>query len=176
MTVARGPVTGDPFGFIPAGGTGELRENLGRVAVYGVEAGADWTPAPAWRFSVNYLYSHGTVESAPSQRGLEGKRLAQSPEQQGVVGVHWITPWKPLQTTVQARLVGDQFDDDENTLSLASYATVDVRVSLQINAHWQGWVSVENLFDSEVETGRSAGGVVSVGAPRLLDAGMRVEY
>ncbi len=93
-----------------------------------------------------------------------------------MVGVHWITPWKPLQTTVQARLVGDQFADDENTLSLASYATVDVRVSLQINAHWQGWVSVENLFDSEVETGRSAGGVVSVGAPRLLDAGMRVEY
>ena len=135
----------------------------------------DWTPSPAWRVSANYLYSHGTVQSAPAQPTLEGKRLAQAPEHQATFGLHW-TPWKPLQTTVQTRVVGSQFEDDQNTLALRPYATVDVLASLQINAHLQGWASVENLFDARYETGKSVGGVVSVGAPRLFNVGMRLGY
>ena len=175
VTVAKGPVTVDPFGFIPAGGTGELRENLGRTAVYGLEAGLSWTPRPAWRFSLNYLYSHAAVESAPTQPGLEGKRLAQAPEQQGIIGVHW-NPWKPLGLTCQTRLVGGQFEDDENTLRLAPYATVDVQASLQISAHLQGWVGIENVFDNRYEAGKSVSGVVTIGAPRLVNIGLRLSY
>ena len=112
---------------------------------------------------------------AGAEISLEGKRLAQAPEHQGVIGLHW-TPWKPLQTTLQARLVGSQFEDDQNTLTLGSYATVDVRASLQISAHLQGWVAAENLFDARYETGKNAGGVVSIGAPRLFNVGMRLGY
>ncbi len=175
VTVTTGPGTVAPFGFIPAGGTGEIRENLGRAGIYGVEASATWNPAPAWQFSVSYLYSHGIVEAAPTQRADEGKRLAQAPEQQGVIGAHW-TPWKPLRATVQTRLVGDQFEDDRNTLRLAPYATVDVQLSLQATAHLEAWIAVENLLDTEIQTGKNAAGLISVGSPRLINGGMRWSY
>ena len=175
VTVATGPGTVAPFGFIPAGGTGEIRENLGRAGIYGVEAEATWTPVSAWQLSVQYLYSHGVVESALTQPADEGKRLAQAPEHQGIVGVHW-TPWKPLRATIQTRLVGDQFEDDRNTLRLDPYASVDVQVSLQAMAHLQTWVSVENLFDTEIQTGKNAAGLISTGSPRLINGGMRWNY
>ena len=175
VTVANGPGTVAPFGFIPAGGTGELRENLGRAGIYGVEAGVAWHPTPAWELSVQYLYSHGIVESAPTQRADEGKRLAEAPEHQGTIGLHW-TPWKPLQATLQTRLVGDQFEDDRNTLRLDPYASVDVQISLQATAHLQTWVSVENLFDTEIQTGKTAAGLISTGSPRLFNGGVRWSY
>ena len=64
VTVAGGGRTVAPFGFIPAGGTGRLRENLGRAQVYGTELAGTWTPSAQWMLSLSYLYSHGTVEAA----------------------------------------------------------------------------------------------------------------
>ena len=175
VTVANGPANVAPFGAIPAGGVGRLRENLGRADIYGVETTAAWTPAPPWQFSASYLYSHGVVAAAPTPPPHEGKRLAQAPEHQFVAGVRW-TPFPKWQAQAQLRVVGDQFEDDLNTQRLAPYATVDVAVSYEFAAGWQARITVENLGNAEIETGKSAAGLVSVGEPRLLTVGVRWSY
>lgn len=175
VTVAGGGAVVAPFGFIPAGGVGRLRENLGRAQIFGAEATAAWAPSPQWRLTLSYLYSHGTVESAPASPGLEGKRLAQAPEQQLVAGVRW-SPGSKVQALAQLRVVGDQYEDDLNTLNLDAYAAVDLSVTYTFSPEWQARAAVENLFDTEVETGKSAAELVSIGAPRLITAGLRWSY
>lgn len=175
VTVASGGGTVAPFGFIPVGGVGRLRENLGRAQVYGAETALTWTPTQQWVLALSYLYSHGVVESAPAQRALEGKRLAQAPEHQMVASVRW-SPWTHLQALGQLRVVGDQFEDDLNTLRLTAFATVDLSLNYSLPLGWEARAAVENLFNTEIETGKSAGNLVSIGAPRLLTFGLRWTY
>lgn len=175
VTVAGGGAVVAPFGFIPAGGVGRLRENLGRAEIYGAESAATWSPTPQWALSLSYLYSHGTVESAPAQRTLEGKRLAQAPEHQLVASVRW-SPWTRLQALGELRVVGDQFEDDLNTLRLDAFATVDLSLVYRFADGFEARAAVENLFDTEIQTGKSAAELVSIGAPRLLTLGVRWNY
>lgn len=175
VTVASGGGTVAPFGFIPVGGVGRLRENLGRAQVYGAETVVTWTPTPQWVLALSYLYSHGVVESAPAQPTLEGKRLAQAPEQQLVASARW-SPWTHLQALGQVRVVGDQFEDDLNTLRLDAFATVDLSLNYSLPLGWEARAAVENLFDTEIQTGKNAAGLVSIGAPRLLTFGLRWTY
>ena len=175
VTVAQGPVNVAPFGVIPAGGTGRLRENLGRAEIYGLESAASWDPLSTVRLTVSYLYSHGTVKSAPSQPGLEGKRLAEAPENQVTAAVIW-TPISTVRAEVQVRYTGDQFDDDLNTLRLDPYVTVDASIAWQFATQWRARVSVENLFDTEYQTSRSADGLVTIGAPRLIYGSLSWNY
>ena len=78
--------------------------------------------------------------------------------------------------SLQARVVGEQFEDDLNTLRLAAYAGVDAAIFYEFAAGWQARVAVENLFDTEIQTGKSADGLVSIGAPRLVNVGLRWSY
>ncbi len=178
VTVASGGATGAtvaPFGFIPAGGTGELRENLGRAQIYGAQLKAEWTPAPPWQFALSYLYSHGVVEAAPAEPLVEGKRLAQAPEHQLVASARW-SPLAGLRALGVVRFVGDQFEDDLNTLRLAPYATVDLSVTYAFLTQWEARAAVENLLNTDYETGKSANEMVSTGAPRLITVGLRWSY
>lgn len=175
VTVARGPATVAPFGVIPAGGVGRLRENLGRAQIFGLEATTTWAPTQAWQLSASYLFSRGTVVAAPAQPALEGKRLAQAPDHQLVAALRW-TPIPRLGFSLQARLVGEQFEDDLNTLRLDAYATVDAAIFYEFAAGWQARIAVENLFNTEIQTGKSADGLVSIGAPRLVNVGLRWSY
>ena len=49
-------------------------------------------------------------------------------------------------------------------------------MSYRFTAHWLARVSVENLLNQRAEAGRTADGLVTEGAPRLLNAGVRREW
>jgi outer membrane receptor protein involved in Fe transport len=61
-----------------------------------------------------------------------------------------------------------QFEDDQNSRVLAPFTTVDAALTYDFSAHLSAGLRVENLFDEQVETGKSADGLVSIGAPRLV--------
>jgi vitamin B12 transporter len=105
---------------------------------------------------------------------LEGKWLAQSPEHVAVASVEW-TPGRWL-LTMQGRYVGRQFEDDLNTLSLAPFFTVDVSVGYVWNEHASTTVRIENLFDTESEIGKTASGLVRIGAPRLVSLTVALKF
>ena len=75
--------------------------------------------------------------------------------------------------TPRVRWIGRQFEDDENNLRLGEGVVPDLGVTRPLTKHFTLFLTLENLTDARVETGRSADGVVNVGTPRLLLGGVR---
>jgi outer membrane receptor protein involved in Fe transport len=174
VTIGEGPGTFDPGGFVPAGGVLRQRRNLDLVEVFGVEAKFLWEFAPDWRLRVQFLYTHPIVADAAESPQLEGKRLAQAPEYVAVTALDW-TPGR-WRASAQVRCVGGQYEDDLNTLPLAGFATVDLALGYEFNDHLTGALKIENVFDRETEVGKSASGLVSIGAPRLVSLTIAVNF
>ena len=90
--------------------------------------------------------------------GLEGKRLAQVPENGVTATVRFSRPsW--FDASVTGRYVGQQYEDDLNTLSLGGYFVLDAIVSRAITKNVELYVAAENIFDRVYSTGRTTDGV-----------------
>ena len=63
--------------------------------------------------------------------------------------------------------------DDLNERELDSYFTVDLLARWRFSDALDLFAAVENLLDEEIETGETADGLVSIGAPRLARVGLR---
>ena len=77
--------------------------------------------------------------------------------------------------TPRVRLIGRQFEDDENLLILGTTAVVDLGASYTLG-RGDIFLTVENLGDARIETGRSADGLVNTGTPRLILGGFRAAW
>jgi outer membrane receptor protein involved in Fe transport len=125
--------------------------------------------------TLGHIYLDARVVDAPNQRAIEGNRLAQVPDNVVTVGVHWADPaW--FDASVLVRRVSSQFEDDQNTLPLGAFTTVDARISRQLGRYARIYVAVENLLDETYAVARTSEGVVSIGTPRLVHGGVRLGF
>lgn len=158
---------------------GVLRErrNLDRTRVQGIEASAHAHPHASLRLEAAYLFADARVTDAgPSApASLDGNRLAQVPRHTVTASVTWNAP-AAFQFTARVRWFSAQYEDDENTLRLAPAATVDLGLSRRFGARWEVFLAIENLFAAEVETARTAAGVVSIAPPRWSRVGLRYDW
>lgn len=171
ITIGTGPGTFEPGGFIPAGGVLRQRRNIELVLAPGVELSGEWQIAPSLLVKAGYLFTEPTIEKA-SEGALNGKLLAQTPRHVFTGGVEW-TPSQRWLMTAQMRTSSQQFEDDLNTRVLASFTTVDAAIFYNFTEGIAAGVKVENPFDTEIETGKSADGLISIGAPRLVTLQLR---
>ncbi|MDQ3116996.1 MAG: TonB-dependent receptor [Verrucomicrobiota bacterium] len=174
VTIGQGPGTFTPGGFIPAGGVLRQRQNIDLVLAPGFEAKAAWQLHPAVALSASYLFTRPAIERAANPV-LEGKRLAQAPAHVLTGAVDW-TPASRWILIAQAHYTGEQFDDDQNSRVLAAFATVDLGLTYDFSTHASVAVRVENLFDQQIETGKTADGLLSIGAARLVTLRMRWQF
>jgi len=159
----------------PVGTTCRQRQNLDLARVRGFESELELRLAREWRLLASYLFADARVVDASQQPGLEGKRLAQVPEHSATAGVRFTHPdW--FNATLTARYVGDQYEDDLNTLPLGSYVVVDLFLSRAFGKSTEVYVAVENLLDRIYTTGRTSEGVISTGEPRTARAGVRLRF
>lgn len=171
VTLARGPVTLPGIGFVPAGGEGRRKMNLDRVRVSGVSLASEWAVTTALALDARLLIGDSEVLSAASAPQLVGLRLAQVPRTSASMGATWrVDRWT---IAPRVRFMGDQFEDDQNTLTLEAATVVDLSVGVRVAPDAEVFLNGENLFDHRIETGRSADGIVNIGAPRLLMVGVR---
>jgi len=179
VTIGTGPGTIQPCGFVPAGGVCRQRQNLDRTRVRGFEVELEYRPAPAWAFSGSYLYNDTDVLSAPNQPALEGRRIAQVPQHQVTLRLAYSNP-ALVNVSVQGRYVGSQFEDDLNTLKLGDFFVVDLTLSRSMPiprlSASELFLSVENLFDTTYEVGKTTDGIVTIGAPVLVHGGIRIRF
>lgn len=161
-----------PCGFVPGGGSCRQRLNLDRTRIQGLEAELRQRLGDDWRLDVSWLYSNAEVDSAADFPELEGKRLAQTPEQSASLGLEYSNP-DVLQARLGLRFVGEQYEDDLNTRPLSSFAVVDLSAARAISNRWQVFAGFENLLDEEVQVGISGTGLVTIGAPRMVHVGVR---
>ncbi|HEY0864064.1 MAG TPA: TonB-dependent receptor [Lacunisphaera sp.] len=173
VTIARGPGTFPIVGFVPAGGTGRQRLNLDRLRVRGLDLSATWRATGALSLNAAYLYDDATVQRATPAPQLAGKRLAQVPRHSAAIGAEWRAG--RLTLTPRVRVIGRQFEDDENQLILGTVVIADLGASYTLG-RGELFLTIENLGDARIETGRSADGLVNTGTPRLTLAGFRFPW
>jgi outer membrane receptor protein involved in Fe transport len=172
VTMLEGPGVAPDGTVIPAGGVYRQRQNVDAVVSQGFELSARWQLVEQIGVSLAYLFTDTELRDDGSSQ-LDGRELAQAPPHVLTGGVSW-HPHEQWELVLQARYGSGQFEDDLNSLTLASYVVWDMAVNYRITKQMSVGLVVENLFDRMVETGRSADGLVSVGAPRWV--GLRLKW
>jgi outer membrane receptor protein involved in Fe transport len=101
---------------------------------------------------------------------LSGKVVPQVPRYNVGIGARYANyGWNG---SVQVRITGRQFEDDQNTLILRRATVVDIFAGRNIVRQLQAFVAVENLFDSEYDVGRTP--ALTTGLPRAVRAGVQI--
>jgi len=148
------------------------RRNLGRTRSSGVEVGAELRLGSTIFASGGYAFVDSRVTSFPADAALEGNRVPQVPRHQATLQLRY-EPARVGRFGVQARFIGDQFDDDQNRLRLASFFALDVLASRPLVSGLSAFAAVENLFDRRYEVGRTP--VLTIGPPRAVRFGLRFD-
>jgi outer membrane cobalamin receptor len=79
-----------------------------------------------------------------------------------------------LDVTVAGRYLGKRFEDDVNAAEIDDSFVVDVRLGRQVTRTVSAFATIENLFDTPYEISRNGRGLVRVGGPFSVNAGLRV--
>lgn len=159
----------------PTATTCRQRQNLGLARIRGVEAEVELRLARQWRLLGSYLFTDARVADASRQPALEGKRLAQVPTHAFSLGARYQNP-ALVNVALTGRYVGNQFEDDLNTLPLGSFFVVDVLLWRPVTKWGELFFGVENVFNETYAVGRTSEGVVTTGAPRLVRGGVRLAF
>jgi len=147
------------------------RQNTDQVGASGVEIEGDVRPLPRVTINAFASFTSSHFKNTPAQPALEGNRIPQVPRYH--VGAGVIAEAPGIATiSAQVRVVGAQFDDDLNTLTLNDFAVVDLSATRPITRSVHAFIGVENLFDVEYDVARTP--LRSIGWPRSVRAGVRV--
>jgi outer membrane receptor protein involved in Fe transport len=147
------------------------RQNADRVRAAGIELEADVRPTASLTLNALAAFTASTFNKTPKQPAIEGNRVPQVPRYQLGLGATFTNP-RLLTASAQLRVVGVQFDDDQNAFELEAFAVLDASVSRMLTRGTHLFVAVENLFDAEYDVGRTP--VRTVGWPRTVRAGLRL--
>ncbi|HEU4933093.1 MAG TPA: TonB-dependent receptor, partial [Pyrinomonadaceae bacterium] len=146
------------------------RQNLGTIRARGIEVSAVTRFDKHWEVSSEYLLTDSTVLRFPANRSLEGLLVPQVPRHQFNFQVSYVNSAWLVGT--QGRFVSKQFDDDQNSLPLDGFFTLDAEVSRRVSEHVRVFAAFQNLTGSRYQI--SSTPVFTVGPPVLVRLGARV--
>jgi outer membrane receptor protein involved in Fe transport len=143
------------------------RANADTVHASGVELEGSMRFSP----SLSATFASGFVSSTfQGDTSLNGNDVPQVPEYNVGVGVRY-TP-KDWSTSVQLRITGPQFEDDQNLYTLRRATVVDVFAGRMLARGVTAFVAVENVFDATYDVGRTP--VLTTGLPRAARVGVQI--
>ncbi len=175
VTMVEGGGVVDPWGFIPAGGSGRQRRGLAETDLFGFEAMARWQFREGWEIEASYLLSESNVHRSPEAPQLEGNSLAHAPTQQASIRLHY-DAGAGLYAQIEGRWTDGVFEDDRNERRLADILLVNAHLGWRWSENVTSFLSVENLLDEEIDVGRSGDGLLTLGAPRMVRLGLRLDF
>ena len=171
VTIGKGPGTFPVAGFVPANGTLYKRENAGMVNAFGVEGEATHAFGSRLNMRVAFTYTDARVDGGGQAPQLTGRRPAETPAATVTAGLTW-RPLDRLTLSGAVRYESDRFDDDQNTRRIDAGTGVTARAEWRIAKAVSAYIAADNLFDANIEAGRSAAGVVTYDAPRVVHVGL----
>jgi outer membrane receptor protein involved in Fe transport len=151
------------------------RQNLDAVRTRGFEAAAKWQATPSLGFRVGYLYDDSRVTAAGEEPNLVGQRLPEVPRGTATAAVDDALAFG-VQGEARLRWVSLQFDDEQNTLRLPAATVVDFELSRKFGRAVKVFLALENALNAQVATSLSTAGLFTYDAPRMLRAGVRVDW
>ena len=146
------------------------RQNLGRTRSRGLELEGEAHITNTLVFSSSYQFVDATVLEFPASTLLEGREIPQVPRHLLTFQMRYSSPSRIL-VGLQSRVVGAQFDDDQNQFKLERYVTVDALASYPVGHGVELFGAAENLFDRTYSIGRTP--LRTIGPPLLARFGLR---
>ncbi len=171
VTIGKGPGSFPLAGFVPAGGTLFERENAGTVNAWGVEADGSYALAERFDLTGALAYTHARVDGGMAAPQLTGLRPAETPEVVVTADANWRAASR-LTLTAELRYESSRFDDDQNTRLIDGGAGLGLRGEWRFTKDLAGFVAADNVTNANLQTGRSAAGVITYDAPRMVTAGV----
>jgi outer membrane receptor protein involved in Fe transport len=168
VTIGHGPGQFPGVGFVA--GNFSQRQNLDAVKVRGVELSGEAHRGP-WLVRLAASVTRTRVSSDGAAAALDGMRPAQTP----AFGLSGEIGWNDgaRSASIQLRRVGNQFEDDLNSLRLPAATTVDAFFAWPVSERLQVIARAQNLFDKNVLAGRDSDGTLERATPRTLWVGLR---
>jgi outer membrane receptor protein involved in Fe transport len=173
VTQGAGPGNFPGVGFVAAGGIYRQRQNLDALEVWGWEVDAS---ARLGDVTLRGSFSHvdPTIRATGTAAPLDGLRPAQTPRNSLSAGIDYAGRLFTASATV--RHIASQFEDDQNSRSLAAATMVDALLLVPIVKGIALEGRVENLFDAEVQAALSGAGVIERALPRTIWMGARINF
>ena len=149
-----------------------VRRNLDAIRSTGVEVDARYTLGPVTALA-SWSHVDARVKASGAALALDGLRPAQTPRDAVSGTLGWRRGSAALSATV--RHVARQFDDDQNSRSLAPATTIDGYAALPVTNALTIEARAENLLDQRIEAGISGANIVERASPRTLWIGVRAK-
>ena len=150
-----------------------VRENLGRTRAPGVDVNTIAHITRDFQLSFGYQYVDSKVISFPEETSLVGLWVAQVPHNVFTFEGRYSNP-RIILLSVNGRMVGKQFDDDQNQFPLGSFFVMDVMAARGIGKGVEFFVAAENLFNAHYAT--AATPVPQLGLPITARFGLRFQF
>jgi len=146
------------------------RRNVESLVTAGLETELEYHPRPEWSFWGSYAFNptRVTAEGQP----VDGKWARAAARHVATAFITWEQP-RILGVTLEGRYVGHRFDDDLNSLELGDFAVASLRLNRRLFGQTSAYLKIENLFAAQYEVTRGTTGIVEVGGPRWVLAGIR---
>lgn len=148
------------------------RQNLGRTRAPGVEIDAKAGVARNLWLSASYQYVDATVTRFPADPGLIGRWIPQVPRHVLTFQTSYEKP-SGMSCSIDGRMVGKQFDDDQNQFPLGRFFVLDAMAWRRIGRGTEIFVAAENLLNARYST--AATPVPQLGLPIAIRAGLRLD-
>jgi len=175
VTIFKGPGIYPGLGTISATGTVLKRYNLDSIHVQGIDYTLNYKLNNAVKFNLAYLLINTLLDKSSIAPSLIGKNLVQVPKSNLTADLHvMIQPRFYLY--LDAHLMGKQFVDDQNSLPLKQYTTLDLGLNYMLRKNSYIYLNLDNLSDTEIQTGLSSSGLVNIGSPRSITTGLRLSF
>ncbi|MEO8736822.1 MAG: TonB-dependent receptor, partial [Edaphobacter sp.] len=147
------------------------RQNLGQLESRGVTAEFELKPTSFLMLTGGYQYAVSTVTKFQVDPTLVGNWTPEVPRNSATLQTRFHKERIGV-LSVDLRTSGQSFDDSANQFKLDSYAQVDLYAEHAFAHRWRIYSSVQNLFNSEVQAGRTP--LLTLGAPRIVTVGVRL--
>jgi outer membrane receptor protein involved in Fe transport len=149
------------------------RQNLGRTTAPGAEIDATTSITDRLSLVAGYEYVDATVSSFPVNPALVGLWVAQVPHHVITFQARYESPAR-ISFSVDGRMVGKQFDDDQNQFPLGRFFVLDAMASKSIGRGAELFLAGENLFNAQYPI--AATPVPQLGLPITVRAGFRLNF
>lgn len=131
------------------GGTTKIKQNVGKVKIYGIETELRYDIIKELSIFANYTFNSSTIKKH-TDASLEGKYLTYTPINKALFGCSFKNP-KLVNAEATGRYNGSMYNNDTNTQKLKDYIVWELNFWRKITDNFEVSLKVENLQDTQYQ-------------------------
>ncbi|HSV89273.1 MAG TPA: TonB-dependent receptor [Bacteroidales bacterium] len=151
-----------------------IKDNIGKVNIFGAELAAQYQITRNLIFNLSYAFTDTEVVeyrllNPETEINLKGKELVFQPRNLLYAGLQWQTPW--LNVYARFNYKDTQWVNETNTEVIESFSTIDLHLQGNIYRRLSAALMVHNMFDVDYIDSRN---IVAPG--RMITAELRFSF